>query len=438
MEAFGTVEAFQTYLNEHPSWMFQQKYQQKLNGKTITNDPSIILLCGNLKLILSVPIIDHNEEGLFYYNRIITIQNPTRYDREDALSGREIKDPIEVQGNTPNSLNYPRDITTPTETETQATLQRKGEQLENPTEPKRITTHTPRPIPPPAPPSPEEDTRTALPENAQQLNTKEHRTPTPTEQLLDRIQRGATVYFCRQTSDIVATNKTDAPCETCKQPTTLDTHPQVKRVRRRGRADTPYYCETTGCLIVGDETMRYCEMCGEPNSSHRLTPITTQTPQPQAKEEATTAAPTKENEDKQHFTINPTCPRCGTNLVPGRGLYCSQCNHKLPPELGVHPEVLVAIKRKDYDKLATHLKQATNVAWTRLLKGRKVTRTLNSMGQNLFIITVQDETRTSTLTDEQKFDSTLIDTGIGRLTTDPYELKEAQRMTDRKPSAQPA
>jgi 16S rRNA C967 or C1407 C5-methylase (RsmB/RsmF family) len=76
------------------------------------------------------------------------------------------------------------------------------------------------------------------------------------------------------------------------------------------------------------------------------------------------------------------------------------------------------------------------VAWTRLLKGRKVDKTVNSMGQTLFIITVQDETRTSTLTDEQKFDNILTDTGIGRLTTDQYELKEAHKMMDRKPPAQ--
>ena len=434
MEAFGSIGAFQTYLNEHPSWMFQQKYQQKLNGKTITNDPSIILLCGNLKLILSVPIIDHNEEGLFYYNRIITIQNPTRYDREDALSGREIKDPIEVQGNTPNSLNYPRDITTPTETETQATLQRKAEQLKKPPAPK-MTTTAPQPTPPPAPLS-QEDTRTALRERAQQPNTKQHRTPTPTQQLLDRIQRGDTVYFCPQTSDIIATNKTGAPCETCKQPTTPNTHPPVTRVLRRGRADTPYYCETTSCLIVGDETMRYCELCGKPNNTHKLNPITTQTPQPQHAEKETTTTAPKENEDKQRFIITPRCPLCSTNLVPGRGLYCPQCNHKLPPELAVHPEVVIVIRRKEYDRLATHLKQATNVAWNQLLRGRKVDKTISSMGQNLFIITVQDENRTSTLADEQKLDNILTDTGIGRLATDAYELREAHRMTDQKP--QPA
>jgi hypothetical protein len=170
--------------------------------------------------------------------------------------------------------------------------------------------------------------------------------------------------------------------------------------------------------------------------TQQLSQVTTPEPKTQRTEKATTATPREEDQDKQRFIITPKCPRCNTNLAPGRGLYCQQCSLKLPPELAVHPELVVVIIRKEYDKLATHLKQATNVAWNQLLKGRKVTRTLNSMGQNLFIITVQDETRTSTLTDEQQLDNILIDTGIGRLTTDAYELREAHRMTDQKP--QPA
>jgi hypothetical protein len=399
-QAFGSLEAFEVYVNENVGWIFQATERRYVNNKWIEYPPSTILLVGNSKVVLAKPRM--NKENFYSEIKyvILTVLTATRNDRAEALAGSEVNEKIRIydHGLLPATI--------PTTTETA----------------------------PPAPARPE-DTRTALREKAQQLNTKQHRTPTPVQQLLDRIQRGATVYFCRQTSDIIATSMTGAPCETCKQPTTFDTHPQVKRVMRRGRSDTPYYCETTGSLIVGDETTRYCELCGEPNSTHRLNPITTQTPKPQHAEKETTTAP-KENEDKQRFIITPQCPQCNTSLVPNRGLYCPHCNHKLPPELAVHPEVLVAIKRKDYDKLATHLKQATNVAWNQLLKGRKVTRTLNSMGQNLFIITVQDETHTSTLTDEQKFDSTLIDTGIGRLTTDPYELREAHRMTDRKPPAQ--
>jgi rubrerythrin len=393
--------------------VYEQGERRYLNGKWVEYPPSTILLGGNCKVVLARPRPSkdnfHNE--IRYV--ILTVLTVSKDDRAEALKARELDEPIKIfdhgllpAGNVPNNLYHnPRDITTST------------------------------PEPAPSAPAPPEAVRAAPRERPQQLNTKQHRTPTSVQQLLDRIQRGATVYFCRQTSDIVATNKTGAPCETCKQPTTFDTHPRVKKVLRRGKANTPYYCEITGCLIVGDETTRYCELCGEPNSTHRLNPITTQTPKPQHAEKETTTAP-KENEDKQRFIITPQCPQCNTSLVPNRGLYCPHCNHKLPPELAIHPEVVVAIKRKDYDKLATHLKQATNVAWNQLLKGRKVAKTINSMGQNMFIITVQDENRTSTLADEQKFDSILTDTGIGRLTTDPYELREAHRMTDRKPPAQ--
>jgi hypothetical protein len=149
------------------------------------------------------------------------------------------------------------------------------------------------------------------------------------------------------------------------------------------------------------------------------------------------AAPLSRDDDRQRFLISPTCPQCSTVLTAYRGLFCHRCGVRLPTDTAVHPEVVVAIKRKDYDRLATHLKQKVNVAWSQLLRGRKVDKSLNSMGQALFIITVQDERRTSSQTDEQRLDSILTETNIGRVATDPYELREAHKMMDRKPSAQP-
>jgi hypothetical protein len=156
--------------------------------------------------------------------------------------------------------------------------------------------------------------------------------------------------------------------------------------------------------------------------------------------DATTAAQQEsegETKDKQHFIITAVCPQCNKNLAPGRGTYCQHCGLELPSDLAVHPEVVVAIKRSAYDKLATHLKQKVNVAWSQLLRGRQVDKSLNSMGQALFIITVQDERRTSSQTDEQRLDSILTETNVGRVATDRYELREAHRMMDRKPSARP-
>jgi hypothetical protein len=142
----------------------------------------------------------------------------------------------------------------------------------------------------------------------------------------------------------------------------------------------------------------------------------------------------KEDEDKQRFIITPKCPSCNTNLTPGRGLYCPQCNHKLPPELAVHPEVVVAIKTKDYDKLAKHLKQQLNVAWSNLLKGRKVDKTVSSMGEKIFLIAIKDENRSSSLAEEQKLDDILVDAGIGRISSDRYELKQFRNMAAKNPS----
>jgi hypothetical protein len=100
---------------------------------------------------------------------------------------------------------------------------------------------------------------------------------------------------------------------------------------------------------------------------------------------------------------------------------------RLPDEFAVHREIVAAIHPSEYKKLADHLKQQLNVAWNQLLKGRKAEK-VSSMGQVIFIITVQDETQTSTQAQENRFDELLVETGIGRLTTDSYELREAHAM----------
>ncbi len=233
--AFGSCEAFERYLNENVCWVFEQSERRYLNAKWVEYPPSTILLGGNCKVVLARPRPSKDN----FYNEIryviLTVRTVSKDDRAEALKARELDEPIrifdhgllpagleEVQGNAPNNLYHPpRDITTPTAE------------------------------PAPSAPAPPEDVRAAPRERAQQLNANR---PTLTQQLLDRIQRGATIYFCAKTSDLIATSNEGAPCETCNQPATTDTHPRVKRVLRRGRADTPYYCETTGCLIVGDET----------------------------------------------------------------------------------------------------------------------------------------------------------------------------------------
>lgn len=150
----------------------------------------------------------------------------------------------------------------------------------------------------------------------------------------------------------------------------------------------------------------------------------------------TSPQPAKADDDKQRFIIAPRCPRCETVLTPNRGMYCKHCAHKLPPEVALHPELVVAIKYEDYKKLATHLKQSVNLAWSKMMHGREIRKKVTSVGQNIFIIAVKDENRTSTLVEEQKLEDILTETAIGRLTSDPYELREAHKMLDGTPSTE--
>ena len=146
--------------------------------------------------------------------------------------------------------------------------------------------------------------------------------------------------------------------------------------------------------------------------------------------------PLHPNDDHQRFIITPTCLKCDDKLVPERGLYCQHCGVRLPCGLAVHRELVIAIKKKDYDKLATHLKQKVSVAWSRMLHGREIRKKVVSVGENIFLITIKDELRTSTEGAEQELDKLLIETGIGRLTADPYELREAHKMLDGRPPAE--
>ena len=62
-QAFGGVESFQAYLNEHSSWMYQQQEVKYLNGKRIPLRASTILLCERVKLVLSPPVITEANNG---------------------------------------------------------------------------------------------------------------------------------------------------------------------------------------------------------------------------------------------------------------------------------------------------------------------------------------------------------------------------------------
>lgn len=291
VEGWGSVEAFEKYLNMHASWTFLQKEKRHVNGKWITYPASVILLCDKTKLVLSPPIIVHDGRQMFYYFRILTVRTPNREDRVDALSGRQVDEPIEVEENVPDlQLRPPTPIIAPTQQE-----------------------------------------------------------PATVKSMITTVLR--------------------------------EQAPTAKK----------------------EET-----------------------------EPATPAKPTiplQADDDRQRFIITPKCPRCETNLVPGRGMFCQNCAFKLPPEIAVHPELIVAITAENYGKLATYLKQKVNVAWKQLVRGRRIKK-VSSMGQNIFLLVVDDEMKTSTLVQEEKLDELLTETNIGRVTSDIYEIHEVHRMMD--------
>jgi hypothetical protein len=290
-EAFGGIEAFERYLNEHPAWIFAQKDAKEwVNGKAVAYPPSMILISGNIKVILSLPLFEEKDAS---YHRIITIKNTRREDRADALAATEVKEPIEVEGNMPHPRSLPPRIARPTEPS--------------------------KPVPP----------SVAAP--------------------------AATV--------------TTAPAE-------------ASLTRKKPVHD----------------------------------------------------GQSQEENDRQRFIITPICPKCRTNLAPQRGVYCQNCGHALPPELGVHREVVVSIKIEDYKRLARYLIHKVNRALGGLMQGRKLERVITSMGQRILLVTVQDEMRTSTVAQEEMLNDLLVETGIGRLSADIYEVKQAHEMTDSEDS----
>jgi hypothetical protein len=138
----------------------------------------------------------------------------------------------------------------------------------------------------------------------------------------------------------------------------------------------------------------------------------------------------QEENDRQRFVITPTCPECAAMLMPCRGVYCQNCGRPLPPEVAVHQELVVSIKIEDYKRLAKYLIHKVDRALEGLMQGRKLERAITSMGQRILLVTVEDEMRTSTATQEQILSELLVETGIGRLSTDTYELKQAHEMAD--------
>jgi len=68
------------------------------------------------------------------------------------------------------------------------------------------------------------------------------------------------------------------------------------------------------------------------------------------------------------------------------------------------------------------------------MAGRKLEKVITSMGQRILLVKVEDEMRTSTVSQEETLNDLLLETGIGRLSSDTYEVKQAHEMTDNEDS----
>lgn len=97
----------------------------------------------------------------------------------------------------------------------------------------------------------------------------------------------------------------------------------------------------------------------------------------------------------------------------------------------VHCNVVVAIKLGKYKELAEHLKGEINLAWSKLARGRIVRRVCIG-NTTIFLLAIDSSAReVGSILDEKNLDEALIETGVGRVATDPYEVRFALRMVER-------
>jgi hypothetical protein len=119
----------------------------------------------------------------------------------------------------------------------------------------------------------------------------------------------------------------------------------------------------------------------------------------------------------------PLCPSCGGRLIPRRGVFCERCGVKLPSSLAVPVEVAVELQERLFLRLPQFQRDLVNAAYSRVAEGRDERRV--RVGENVSVIHLQvrDEWAASTVEVLNRLHESLQEAGVGRVTTDPYELQ---------------
>jgi hypothetical protein len=124
---------------------------------------------------------------------------------------------------------------------------------------------------------------------------------------------------------------------------------------------------------------------------------------------------------------SPRCPRCGSDLIPGRGVYCSRCRLKLPPDIAAPREFAYTLDCAAFLKLPEFQADLIEAAHSRVKVGRDE-RVVHIEKKHLLVhLAIRDEWRVSTVDRIHEFKRLLEDAGAGRMVEDEYELRLARQ-----------
>ena len=98
----------------------------------------------------------------------------------------------------------------------------------------------------------------------------------------------------------------------------------------------------------------------------------------------------------------------------------------------VHRHVVVAILSQQYVGLADHLQMQINLAFTRLRRGRLVQR-VRYENQTIYLLTIlPTASNVGTVEDEEDLNEAFqLAGGVGRVTTDKFELRLASKLVNK-------